>query len=387
MQLFFRVEGNKKVGLGHLMRCFALAQVALDNQIAVNFICSAESAKFLHTRHAFLGSTLVIDEALPQEDELHQIVELIVSRLDSDANAALVLDGYQYTVNYQSKLKSELGKKVTRTGSVPLVYFDDINCITDFPNHVADMIVNGAESAKSLGYERNAANSKLCLGSGFMSLRSEFMSLPELPVNRRHSLLICFGGADTENHTLALLIALSEIECDIPVRVVSGVAYQHHNDLQRMIGCQTLEVPGELDKRLALSMPVQYIHDAQDMAELMLHSRLAISAAGGSQFELLHCYTPSFLVVVADNQAPATAIAQQQGWASVLDWRDSATVDYKGLAKSLIAKYHDAKHLNAQQQAAINTMKAMREEHQRFGTENILDAIAAIVTNTHKEET
>ena len=53
------------------------------------------------------------------------------------------------------------------------------------------------------------------------------------------------------------------------------------------------------------------------MAPIWLDTRLAISAAGGSQFELAACATPSVLVVVADNQVASSENAAKEGWAKV----------------------------------------------------------------------
>jgi spore coat polysaccharide biosynthesis predicted glycosyltransferase SpsG len=52
---------------------------------------------------------------------------------------------------------------------------------------------------------------------------------------------------------------------------------------------------------------------------VLLNTQLALSAAGGSQFELLACATPSILVVVAENQKRASQDAESQGWCQVID--------------------------------------------------------------------
>jgi spore coat polysaccharide biosynthesis predicted glycosyltransferase SpsG len=124
-------------------------------------------------------------------------------------------------------------------------------------------------------------------------------------------------------------------------------------------------------------MPVQHVHDAQDMADMMLHSKLAVCAAGGSQFELLHCYTPSFLLVVADNQYPATQKASQQGWCEAVDWRKDLVTwdDYLALATQLALAFAQDNALEKSQQMAIEQMQG--RQAQGFGIHNILDACIA----------
>jgi UDP-2,4-diacetamido-2,4,6-trideoxy-beta-L-altropyranose hydrolase len=385
MHIYFRVEGNQQVGLGHLMRCFALAQAATNNQIEVSFICTQTTADFMKSRHHWMGNVCVIPSQ--GSSEVQDIIESInASQEKSGAGnsqsaaknptaLALVLDGYQYNAEFQQSLKNALATQVQQ--DMPLVYFDDTNSTQVFPEHVADMIINGADSAHNLGYESNASKSKLCLGNHFLSLRSEFMNLPVVPLEQRHSILICFGGADTANHTLGLLAAFCHENSNIPLCIVTGVAYQEHEALKEMLANQYLSIASnEKNEGINVPMPVQYIHDAQDMAELMLFSRLAISAAGGTQFELLHSYTPSLLVVVADNQIPATEKAETQGWASAVD----ASSSYSALAKAAIKRFNDIQTLQAQQNAAENLIQGLYRDT-NFGTENILDSITSLISN------
>jgi UDP-2,4-diacetamido-2,4,6-trideoxy-beta-L-altropyranose hydrolase len=73
-------------------------------------------------------------------------------------------------------------------------------------------------------------------------------------------------------------------------------------------------------------LDITHLHDCQSMAEELVNTKLALSAAGGSQFELLACATPSILVVVAENQTLASQDAATQGWCQVVN-SDATSTD------------------------------------------------------------
>jgi len=377
MQLFFRVEGNEDIGLGHLMRCFALSQAAQKAQIDVVFICNQSSKNFLLSRYQWHGEIVVIDDSHWHEcitieaknDRNKADIEFIATCMSrfaptgfSNFNQILVLDGYQYDHSYQADLA---------TTGICFAYLDDINTFSQQnQNQIANIVINGAAAAVQLGYEKNAPNSRLCLGPKYLLLRPEFIDLPLIPIADRHSLLICFGGGDAQNHTLRMLGALSQLNCQFPVTVITGAAYKWHKQLNANIQDGWLDYDNAKHK---ISMPIHYIHDAQEMAEIMANSRLSISAAGGTQFELMRCYTPSYLVVVADNQMPAAAESSQQGWCNATDWRQQ--VDYIRLAKQVVADYADTESLIVKQKKAYDCVQ--NEAHS--GAEHLLNVFRDVV--------
>ena len=379
MQLIFRVEGNQQTGLGHLMRCFALAQAAQQAQIAYTFVCSELTQGFLQSRHQWQGNTALIPNDASVDDEIELIRNLAVEKqVENSTNTHsvfLILDGYQFDHDYQTRLK-QVG--------LSFAYFDDINpFLANGQQHLADIIINGAPSAKELAYQQNAPKSRLLLGEAYQALRMEFLDLPIVPISERHSVLISFGGADAQNHSMHLLAAMSALHIDIPVRLITGAAYA---DASRLDSCIKQGRIDSHEQTIEITMPVQHVHDAQDMADMMLHSKIAVCAAGGSQFELLHCYTPSFLVVVADNQYPATMKASEQGWCQAIDWRKDTVRwdDYLSLANQLATAFHREDELRKAQQMAMKQMQA--RQAQGFGANNILDACISQANLVAKEQ-
>lgn len=354
MQLFIRAEGNPSIGLGHIMRCFALAQYCESKHIALTFLCSQETSDFLNSRKGFVSQVIV----LKNQGGESQVIGLI------PAKAILVLDGYQFDYAYQRALKDS---------GIKFAYFDDINsfyqgelglnsqAIQQPLQHPAQLIINGAQSAFKLRYELNATDSVLCLGNHYLLLREEFHHLKPAPLSERDSLLINFGGADSNNYSTQLLLALHELGFAAPVTLVTGAAFKH---LHALNTCLQNDLQSS-------AMRINHLHDAQEMASVMQQSRLAVCAAGGTQFELLACAVPSILVVVADNQLPATLVAAEQGWCEMCEWQ--VAVDVKALAQQVIktwfetptmlVKFEKAKQQQAKMtfDGAQNIIKALKE--------------------------
>jgi spore coat polysaccharide biosynthesis predicted glycosyltransferase SpsG len=77
---------------------------------------------------------------------------------------------------------------------------------------------------------------------------------------------------------------------------------------------------------------------------------LAVSAAGGSQFELLACAVPAMLVVVAENQKNASQEAASQGWCKVFNVDD---LDADELAMQCISLWQKPELLGLMHQKAL----------------------------------
>ncbi|WP_156896299.1 UDP-2,4-diacetamido-2,4,6-trideoxy-beta-L-altropyranose hydrolase [Aestuariibacter salexigens] len=318
MLAIFRVEGNHRIGLGHLMRCQALAQTLAIYDIASVFVVSQQTAKLARQRHDWVGQLSVLSDV---DEEMVSLAALI----DKQSDVFVVLDGYQFSADYRSQLKSL---------TPVLVLFDDNN---NAGRLYADVIINGSDAAQDLGYQQSEPQATLCLGGQYRVLRREFIQppMPEWP--QRRGLLIAMGGSDVANLTMPLLHHLESAGFEAPVRVLTGAAYPYLNRLQEFLAYTGLAV--------------QHIHDCQHMADMMVQARLAVSAAGSTQFELLACHTPSILVTVAENQLAATEKAASQGWCDVIDV--IKTMPVETLCDRVMTLWRDQERLTEMHRQAI----------------------------------
>lgn len=173
-RIIFRVDGNKTIGYGHVIRCLALAQI-----LQSKFECSFSS----RTSDPFLSKT--IKDAgfsiynLPESKKhFSAFIELLTG------TEIVVLDNYFFDTDYQSLIKNRDCK---------LVCIDD----THDKHFVADAVINHAEGIKKNEYSK-AKYTQLCLGYRYAMLRPEFL---DKTANARvfsaaPNVLISLGGTD-----------------------------------------------------------------------------------------------------------------------------------------------------------------------------------------------
>ena len=101
----------------------------------------------------------------------------------------------------------------------------------------------------------------------------------------------------------------------------------------------------------------------------------AISAAGGSQFELGVCNTPSILVTVAENQHSATQVAQAQGWCRAVN----KDIDINELVAMALALYSDEETLTEMQACSQGNYDAL-------GSERAIDAIIKVFNDADNDK-
>lgn len=296
--VMFRVNASMSIGLGHLMRCLALAQALEKEGFDSVFLVNSEAELICQSRKDWVGRVVVLPSNIDNDDEL----SFITDQCSNVKAQVIVLDGYQFGHRFRAHLKSL---------STPVVCFDDSGLNIGHPPNClhADIIINGASDADQIDYQQANPNSCLCVGDKFRVLRDEFVNLKPSSLQSRKRVTISMGGSDPIDLSRAILLALKNKQLDVKLTLVTGAAYAH------------LDWLNEFKQQCCLDF--EHLHDCQNIAEIFTQSRWVISAAGGSQFELQNCGTPASLLVVADNQLGATSSAVKQGWCTSIDCRDA----------------------------------------------------------------
>lgn len=334
MHYAFCVQASSSAGLGHLMRCLALAQALDSLEFHVSFLLDNETQRFARQRHDWVGSVVPIEEPYSQYEVLSKL-----TTLEGDIDW-VVVDGYQFSQQFCKALQDN-GYRVA--------LFDDNVHPQPF---VADAVINPVAEPVS--------DQTLIYGDDYRLLRRDFNVVLPTPVSTRQSLTINFGGSDPYNFTLPVLVELASLQFEGAVRVISGAAYPHLSELTEYIQQTTLNV--------------QHVHNAQDMADFWVNARLAISAAGGSQFELAVCQTPAILVVVAENQRLATESAvNKKGCVAcyALD-SDSKAHAVSDIVAKAVALWHDDTTLSAMQSQLVGQADAL-------GAERVIQRLQALL--------
>lgn len=270
--LCFRVDGDSKIGVGHVIRCLALAQEWMIRGGSACFISSSLSqtlservcAEGVKLRRISSNLTLLEDAAQ---------TGLIANEHSAEW---LVIDGYAFPATYLESI---------RAWELKILAIDDLG---DRDLSCANLVLNQNVYAHESLYP-NCSN--LLLGTKFSLLRKEFISPrrdPKKQPDFADNVLITLGGADTHNITLAILIWISKyIEHRLKLTVLVGPTNLHSQSLLSL-DC------GKHDLSIQLNPP--------NVPEIMSQSDVVISAAGSSCWELAYLGIPMLLVVTAENQ-------------------------------------------------------------------------------------
>jgi UDP-2,4-diacetamido-2,4,6-trideoxy-beta-L-altropyranose hydrolase len=278
--LVFRVDASIQMGTGHVMRCLALAQSWQDDGGEVYF-CTKDLPIALVQRLVTEGISQIESQAVP--GSIDDAVETI-AHCRNHLSSWLILDGYHFDAEYQAKIKA---------AGLKLLVIDDHGHANSY---CADLILNQNVCARAELYPHIAPETRLLLGCEYTLLRREFWSWRGDPLTRIRQfdrdkplrILITLGGSDPYNTTFTILSALKYIDpIQIEINVIVGGANPHGQSLQ--------SICAELGESVKLHSNVT------DMPALMARSDLAISAGGGTCWELALMGIPSLLVILAEN--------------------------------------------------------------------------------------
>ncbi|MCP1241726.1 UDP-2,4-diacetamido-2,4,6-trideoxy-beta-L-altropyranose hydrolase [Acetobacter lambici] len=298
--VLFRVDASTVIGVGHVMRCKALAEALVERGVGAVFVV-AHPAEVVHRLLHGTGFDVLVLPARVVAGSVEDAA-CVGAIARERAVRALVLDGYQFTPDYMVQLRA----------SGPLAVLDDMATQPALP---CDLIINSAPHAFDLPYATLTQGADTALGPAFSLIRKEIrdqIARGSVCLSQRSSVLVTFGGSDPLALTLPLVRGLlpvlpPQVVVDVLVGpAVAGVA-------QLMADLQALGAGARL----------RTYHAPPQLAPIMARAGLAITAGGGTVGELVALGVPVVVAVVVDNQEGA---ASAEGDNPAIDMRQPGSV-------------------------------------------------------------
>jgi UDP-2,4-diacetamido-2,4,6-trideoxy-beta-L-altropyranose hydrolase len=271
-KVIIRVDGGNKIGLGHVSRCCALADMLRDN-FSISFYTRANSGPVLDDVKSCCNDVVILNDDISYEEEADSWISVL------KADEIVVLDGYNFTTYYQQKIKAKGCK---------LVCIDDIHAY----HFVADVVINHAPGVNEKDYSVESYT-QLFLGADYVLLKKLFLEeaikTDRLLDIKQSAILICLGGADPDNVTKEVFEETISLFPLTKINVVVGAAYLHLNELKQTI---------KAHQQATLHTSIK----PAEMLELMQQSNIAITSASTIALEYICVKGNLFLKCIADNQ-------------------------------------------------------------------------------------
>jgi len=264
--ILFRADGNRKLGLGHIFRCIALAD-ALKNskpELEIIFITKYQEGKTVirETNYKVIQVS---------NNEVGQIREL------SDRNTLLITDFLDTDNLYISKIKKATGVKVI-----------SIDNNTKLKRIDADILINAnvfdGREMQTMGL------TKCFLGPKYIILRKEFeKASKEKEINdNTESVSIMFGGTDPRGSTARIAKALENISDKIQINLIMGPGFSGGDTLNKALS--------KINRKFNL------LFDPSNIIKIMENTDIAITAAGITLYELASIGVPSIVIPQVEHQ-------------------------------------------------------------------------------------
>ena len=255
MKLLVRADASVEIGMGHRVRCQALVHAFNELGWHCQFVVDRRYQAFASQQDCLIGGE--------SEEECKSEFLALARQVD-----LVVLDHYGYSAEEITELHQYQPN---------LLVLDDMNDRGEFS---CKWLLNPLKETYSQRVELPLT------GSSYALLRPTFQRV-EAHVSNPEQLLITLGGTDPLALTLPILKAL----------LASGFPCQH---IQVLLGANAKNADQVIyfcrEKHIAFEQGLT------DVTPLMLRAKMAISAAGGTLFELACMGVPTVFAQVADNQ-------------------------------------------------------------------------------------
>jgi UDP-2,4-diacetamido-2,4,6-trideoxy-beta-L-altropyranose hydrolase len=272
--ILFRCDGAEDIGLGHIVRCLALAE-----ELQVGYDCRITFA----VHRGKPGIDMIKDKGYPvitvinnldffnQEEFLKNAVQesgCNVVIMDFRENISL---DFLHSLHMQGIILVDIDDPQEKRLAADLAFYPPVP-------QVKRMDWSGFQGQLMVGWE-------------WVILRKEFTAMANqqrIPNDKLH-LLVTMGGSDPAGFTLMVIEALDLLEDDFDTTIVLGAAFSREEKLQSLL--------------LKTKRKFRILRNVQNMAAIMAQVDLAIASFGMTAYELACMGVPALYICLTDDHA------------------------------------------------------------------------------------
>ena len=292
MNVLIRCDGSVEIGLGHVVRCLALADELYnvhDCHISFAMRTGPLGIQMVEEKGYQVISSRKTGQSFDYREWLNECVR------NAGAKAILldVRDGLAQTV--LDELRNE---------GILIVTIDDPE---DKRLSVDLAFYPPVPQVKQIDW--TGFTGKLYVGWEWVILRREFVNARYFfdkhsklkTQNSRLRILVTMGGSDPQGMTLTAVKALEILDEDFEAVVVLGAGFQHKKEL----GNSLSDCKHRFDVR----------ENVKDMAKLMAQSDIAVASFGVTAYELSAMGVPAIYLCLTEDHAESASVFVEEGMA------------------------------------------------------------------------
>ena len=293
LSVLFRCDASPTIGLGHLVRCLALADELREKHgVAVSFAMRASPlASEMVQRRSYPAFQTPDGAVFDQEAWLRDcIVKSGAQTLVVDVRDDLS----------QATLNALAGKGTT------IVVLDDLSD----RRWAADLaFYPPVPQVRKVDW--SGFRGRLCVGWEWIVLRAQFAESIPPCYNAKCSLLIAMGGSDPAGLTLKAVRAVDRLDGDFESVIIVGAGFCHRQSLEDLLG--------QTRRRFTVR------EDVSEMSAAMAHADLAVCSFGMTSYELAAMGVPAVCVCLTEDHAQSASALVAAGMAISLGINDHDT--------------------------------------------------------------
>lgn len=282
----FRTDGGNNIGMGHVMRCIAVAQELRKREIDCFFALKNWEERIVKTINAYNFIPVKIEEESLQ-NECENILKIA-----SKSNASMIWTDLSYDGMLSNRSLYAHYLKEMQASGIYVISFDGFtdDCLSKSEKISSDMVIIPYLDAEK-GQYLLEEHTKLLAGLPYFVFRGEFRNLAGTRKKIRKkakNILITMGGADGDNVALKVIKALNALK-------------QKDLNVRCLVGSQSSQL--EIKRLKKNNIVIEILNTSNSMANLMIWADVAVIGSGLTKYETGMVGTPSLVVSLNNHHA------------------------------------------------------------------------------------
>ena len=282
--ILFRCDGSVEIGMGHVIRCLALAEELQEKNCNITFAM----------RKSELGINTVKEsyQVLQSNEKDFNYKEWLTDCIETTNTNILIMDMRDGLTREELRyIKKETGIKVVTIDdpeekrlSADLAFYPPVP-------QVQKMDWNGFKGKLYSGWE-------------YVILRKEFYKEYPKIKNEIPNILVTMGGTDPLDMIKFVVKSLDLIEENFTVTIILGSGYQHKERLNELLK--------------SIKYKYDIFQNPPNVAELMSKSDLGIISFGQTAYELAALKVPALYLCLTDDHYESSKVFMNEGIGTTL---------------------------------------------------------------------